>query len=248
MSGHSHWATTHRQKEIDGAKRGNLYSKLSRGIQIAIKAGGGPNPESNFQLKVAIEKARAANLPKENIERAISNAANAANEEATYEGFGPAGVSVIVEVVTDNRNRSAQEMKNLFERVGGNLAGPGAVSFNFDPKGFILVQKEEGKVEDQMLQLIDLGVQDMEETPDGIEVYVAPETLSSTKTALEGAGFVIKSYELTKKPKNFVEITDSGSASKVVAFLDSLEEHDDVQKVYANADISDDVLAQMTSN
>lgn len=238
MSGHSHWATTHRQKEINAAKRGNIFSKLSKGIQIAIKSGGSANPESNFTLKVAIEKARAANLPKENIERAISNAASQSVEEVKYEGFGPSGIAVILEVVTDNRNRTGAEIKNLFERAGGNLAGPGAVSFNFEPKGFIFIKKD-ADPESQMLKLIDQGVEDMEEVQDGIEVYVEPTTLSSTKNSLEAAGFEVLSFELTQKPKNFVEVNNSSDASKVSNFLESLEDNEDVQKVYSNVDLPD---------
>src|SRR3989344_6041026 len=150
MSGHSKWATIHRSKEVKDAKRGNLFAKMGRAISIAVKAGGGPDPSANFKLRVAIEKARAADMPKENIERAIAKASEGgALEEVTYEGFGPGGIGVIVEAATDNKNRTAQEIKNAFERGGGNLAGPGSVSFNFEQKGFLLVKKTD-KPDEQM--------------------------------------------------------------------------------------------------
>lgn len=182
MSGHSHYATIKRQKESKDAARGNIFSKLTRAIQIAVKTGGGPDPDSNSKLRVVMEKAGAANMPKENIERAILKASSEAEnvEEATYEGFGPSGVSIIVVTATDNRNRTGQELKNLFERAGGSLAGPGAVSFNFENKGFMLVQKT-ANPESQILTLIDLGVEEVEETEDGIEVYVSPDKLSQMR-------------------------------------------------------------------
>ncbi len=247
MSGHSHWATTHRQKELDGAKRGNLYSKLSKAIQVAVKTGGGTTPESNFKLKVAIEKARAANLPKENVDRAIASATNAAAsmDEATYEGFGPEGIAVIVDVVTDNKNRTVQEIKNIFERAGGNLAGPGAVSFNFDQKGLIVVKKQ-ADAQDEMLKLIDLGVEDMEEEEGVINIYTAFDALSSTRNKLEENGFEIESFELIMKPKVYVKIEDSAKASKVLSFLDTLEEQEDVQKVHANLDVAENLEAGVT--
>lgn len=246
MSGHSHYATIHRQKEIKDAARGQLYSKLARGISLAIKAGG-PSVDSNFKLKVAIEKARAAGLPKDNIDRAIARAEGAESiEEVTYEGYGPEGLAIVVEAATDNRNRTSQEIKNIFERVGGRLGGPGSVSFNFEQKGFILVEKQ-GNTEEQILGLIDCGVEDFEETDDGIEVYVSPETLSSVRKTLEDKGLTVKSSELELKPRQLVTLEDPSKASKVLSFLDSLESHEDVQRVFANVDIPEEVLKQVNS-
>jgi YebC/PmpR family DNA-binding regulatory protein len=237
MSGHSHWATTHRQKELDAAKRGNLFSKLARAIIIAVKDGGGSDPDSNFKLRDAIDKARAASMPKENIERAINHAAGGeAIEEVTYEGFGPSGIGVIVQVATDNKNRTAQEIKNLFERGGGSLAGPGSVAFNFESKGFLLLEKM-ADPQVQMLSLIDLGVDDINEVTDGIEVYVSPDKLGETRKKLEANGFKVKSAELTMEAKSYVTISDPQEIEKAANFLEMMEEHDDVQKVYSNLDI-----------
>jgi len=185
-------------------------------------------------------------MPKENIDRAIAKATTeAANlSEISYEGFGPGGISVIIDVATDNKNRSAQEIKNLFERAGGTLAGPGAVSFNFESKGFILVNKS-GDPEAQMLQMIDLGVEDVSDSPDGIEVYTAPGNLGEERKKFQEAGFTLKETELVMKPKNMQTIEDAGVAAKALTFLDSVEEQDDVVKVFTNLDIPDEVMQQL---
>ena len=232
MSGHSHYATIKRQKAVTDAARGNVFSKHAKAIMIAAK--GGADPESNFKLRVAIDKARADNMPKDNIERAIAKATSEEGvlTEAVYEGFGPSGVAVLVEAATDNKNRTAQEIKNLFERGGGSLAGPGAVSFNFESKGFLLVKKTSDS-DSQMLSIIDMGVEDITESEDGLEVYVAPDKLGEVKKKVEEAGFEVKEVELQMKPKNLIEVPQTES-DKIVKFLEILESHDDVQKVYAN--------------
>lgn len=244
MSGHSHYATIKRQKGANDAAKGNLFSKLARSIMIAAK--NGADPDMNFKLRFEIDKAREASMPRENIDRAIAKATiEAANlEEIVYEGFGPSGISVMVEVASDNKNRTAQEMKNIFDKNGGNLAGPGAVSFNFESKGFLLVKKNENP-EAQMLSLIDAGVEDVAETDDGIEVYTAPEKLSEIHKALTAAGFEITQAELQMKPKNLQEITDVNTVSKALKFLDALEEFDDVQKVFTNLDIPENIMQQL---
>jgi YebC/PmpR family DNA-binding regulatory protein len=248
MSGHSHWATTHRQKELNAAKRGNTFSKVTRAIAIAIKSGGSNNPETNFKLRMAIEQARAANMPKENIERAISKGATGeALEEVNYEGFGPGGIAVIIEVTTDNRNRTGQEIKNLFERAGGRLGGPGSVSFNFDGRGFMLVSKDTADSESQMLKLIDLGAEDIEETDDGLEVYITQDKLSETKKKFEDAGFKVISVDLVMRPKTYQTVADPKAAEKAIAFLETLNDLDDVQKVYANLDIPDEIMDKIKS-
>jgi len=237
MSGHSKWAKIHRQKEVEDAAKGRLFSKLVRAISLAVKKGG-PNPQANASLRVAIEQAKSANMPKENIERAISKADKEGEklEEITYEGFGPAGIAVVVEVATDNRNRTGQEIKNLFERAGGRLAGPGAVSFNFVPKGYILIKKN-ADVQSQMLKLIDLGIDDVEEAEDGIEVYTSPDKFFEIQEKISENKFEIISRELIKKPKNFIRITDPEKEKKALDFLDALSEHEDVQNVFSNVDI-----------
>lgn len=244
MSGHSHFATIKRQKAANDAAKGNLFSKLARNIMIAAK--GGADPEMNFKLRVEIDKARAASMPKDNIDRAIAKATTeAANlTEVVYEGFGPGGIGVIVEAATDNKNRMAQEIKNLFDRAGGNLAGPGAVAFNFEGKGFLLLKKLED-VESQMLSIIDSGVEDVNETPDGIEVYVSPDKLREVRKQLESSGSEIVETELIMKPKNLVAVNDAGMADKCLKFLDSIEEHDDVSKVFSNINIPDEVAKQI---
>jgi len=244
MSGHSHYATIKRQKETKDSVRGNLFSKLAKAITIATKAGGGPDPASNFKLRMVMDAARAANMPKENIERAISKASGPETlEEVTYEGYGPSGVAVVVEAATDNRNRTGQEIKNIFERGGGSLAGPGAVSFNFESKGLLLIEKGPDP-QSQMLSLIDLGVEDVEETVDAIEAYVIPDKLAELRQKLTEAGFNVTSLELYLKPKTLQPVSGPAEAKKVLTFLDNLEAQEDVQKVNANVDIPDDIVAQ----
>jgi YebC/PmpR family DNA-binding regulatory protein len=248
MSGHSHYATIKRQKGLKDAARGKIFSKMARAIAIAVKAGGNSDPEANYKLRMVVDAARAVNMPKENIERAITRAGSEAEnlEEVTYEGFAGGGVGVIVEAATDNRNRTAQEIKNIFERGGGNLAGPGSVSFNFEPKGLIVIKKKANK-DEQILTLIDAGVEDFEETDDAIEVYVSADKLNEVKKLLEAKGFEIISFELVRKPKNMQDVSDLATAQKVLKLLDSLEEDDDVQKVYANVDIPDEILQKIGS-
>ena len=235
MSGHSHFATIKRQKGLKDAAKGNIFGKLSKNISIAIKSGGGTNPDMNFKLRIAIDKAKEFNMPKDNIDRILKSAESKMEniEEITYEGFGPYGVGVLVEVVTDNKNRSAQEFKNIFEKAGGNIAGPGAVSYNFDYKGYLLIKKSDD-VDSQTLSLIDLGVEDIEDTEDGLEVFVHPDQLSLEKKKIEEAGFNVIRAELRMVPKNYIEISDPNQIEKITNFLETLEEHDDVQKVYSN--------------
>jgi YebC/PmpR family DNA-binding regulatory protein len=244
MSGHSHFSTIKRQKAVNDAAKGNLFSKLARAIMIAAK--GGADPDMNFKLRVEIDKARAASMPKENIDRAIAKATTEAVNltEISYEGFGPGGIAVIINVATDNKNRSAQEIKNLFERAGGTLAGPGAVSFNFESKGFMLVNKS-ADAETQMLTMIDLGVEDVTDSEDGIEVYVAPEKLGEERKKFEAAGFTMKETELIMKPKNMQTVDDPAVAAKALTFLDSVEDLEDVTGVFTNIDIPDEVMQKL---
>lgn len=233
MSGHSHYATTHRQKELKDAARGQVFSKLARAITIAAKTGGNTNPDFNFKLRIAVDKARAASMPKDNIDRAISKAeSGGAMDEVTYEGFGPEGILVLVEVATDNRNRTNAEIKSLFEKNGGKVGTPGSVSFNFDSKGLLAVKKE-GSSDEAILKLIDLGAEDVEEIEGELLVYVPANTLAEMQKKLSEAGFNVVSAELIKKPKNYQKVNDK---EKVEKFLDNFEMHDDVQKVFTNAD------------
>ncbi len=235
MSGHSHFATIKRQKGLKDAMKGNVFGKLSKNISIAIKSGGGADPDVNFKLRVAIDKAKEFNMPKDNIDRILKNAEGKMEnlEEITYEGFGPYGIGVLIEVVTDNKNRSAQEFKNILEKAGGNLASPGAVSYNFEHKGYMIVKKSEDP-DTQELTLIDLGVDDIKETEEAFEVFVHEESLKDVKQRVENAGFIIITTELKMIPKNYIEIDNPEYIKKITNFLELLEDHDDVQKVYYN--------------
>lgn len=235
MSGHSHFATIKRQKAANDAVKGNLFSKMARSIMIAAKAGA--DPDMNFRLRFEIDKARAASMPKENIERAIAKATSESSnlEEITYEGFGPGGFSVIVETATDNKNRTAQEMKNNFEKNGGNMAGKGSVAFNFEKKGFMLIKKSEN-FEDQMLKIIDLGVEDVQDSEAGIEVFVQPEAFGDIRKKIIEAGFELQEIELQMKPLNFVKLTGN-DIDKAVKFIENIEAMDDVSKVFTNIDV-----------
>ncbi|MGA3292151.1 MAG: YebC/PmpR family DNA-binding transcriptional regulator [Candidatus Microgenomates bacterium] len=246
MSGHSHYATIKRQKAVNDAAKGNMFSKMARAIMIAAK--GGPDPDMNFKLRFEIDKAREASMPKENIERAIAKATTeAANlEEITYEGFGPGGISVMVEVMSDNKNRTAQEIKNVFEREGGNLAGPNAVAFNFESKGFMIVKKNPDP-DTQQLALIDAGAEDIQDAGAEFEVYVAPDQLMQIQKKLVEQGFEVSGAELQMRPLNLQTITDSATAAKAMKFLDELESHDDVQNVFTNLDIPDSVINQISA-
>jgi YebC/PmpR family DNA-binding regulatory protein len=242
MSGHSHFATIKRQKEAKDSAKGKVFSRHAKSIAIAIKAGGNANPDMNARLRFAIDQAKADNMPKTNIDRILARAEDAGSiDEITYEGYGPSGIMVLVETATDNRNRTAQEMKSIFDKNGGNMGGPGSVSFNFEPRGLIVVTKGEN-AEEQMLQLIDIGAEDIVETDDAFEVYVTQDTIGTMRKALEDAQFPIVSFELMQRPKTYQVVDDPASAKKVLTFLDSLENYDDVQKVHSNVDIPEDIL------
>jgi YebC/PmpR family DNA-binding regulatory protein len=239
MSGHSKWSTIKHKKAATDAARGKLFSKMSRAISVAVKTGGGGDLDSNHKLRMAVDKAKSVNMPKDRIDNAIKRASTSGEnlEEMLYEGFGPYGIAVMVEVATDNRNRAAQGIKSIFERGGGSLGGPGSVSFNFTSKGLLVVKKK-GDVEEQMLKLIDMGVEDVEEIESGLEIYILPAMLRETRKKLESSGFEVLTTELIQKPNNFQKINDSAKATKALAFLRNLEEHEDVQKVFANLDVA----------
>ncbi len=236
MSGHSKWSTIKRQKAANDAAKGNLFSKLSRAISIAVKTGGGDNPHTNYKLRIAVDAARQANMPKENIERAIARgqSQDANLEEITYEGFGPGGVSLMVEAASDNKNRTGQEIKNIFEKSGGRFAGPGSVSFNFVSKGMILVSKKDNEsLQDLILSLIDTGVEEIEEAESLAVVFVPPKELFDYKELLEKKGFNVQKAQLVQKPLNFV-VPEKADAQKIASLIKKLEDHSDVQRVYSN--------------
>lgn len=235
MSGHSHFATIKRQKGLKDAAKGNIFGRLSKMISIAIKSGGGPNPDMNFKLRVAIDKARENNMPKENIDRILKSASEKMDniEEITYEGFGPFGIAVVVETATDNKNRTAQEIKSLFEKGGGTMGGPNSVLHNFEHKGYLQIEKKLD-ADSQVLSIIDLGVDDVEESEDGIEVYTSPESLRNIREKIEELGYKVTKTELTMIPKTYVTITDDNQIEKISKFIENFEGHDDVQKIYHN--------------
>lgn len=246
MSGHSKWSTIKRQKAVNDNARGKVFSKHSRAITIAVKTGGGADPGTNYKLRVAIDAARADNMPKDTIERAVNKAGGdgVKLEEVLYEGFVAGGVNVIIEATTDNRNRTAQEIKFALERAGGSLGGPGSVAFNFETKGFILLSQA-AATDDKMLEIIDMGVDEVEKGEDGVEIFVDPAELYEKKQELQDRGFTVMRAEIVKRPKLFADIQTKALASRVVAALETLEDIDDVLKVFDNANIPEELLSKL---
>ena len=236
MSGHSKWATTHRQKAVVDAKRGAIFTKL--GNQIAIAARGGTDPALNSSLAMAIEKAKAANMPSANIQRAIDRVADknaAALEEITYEGYGPGGVGIIIETATDNRNRTLPEVKTALVKNGGRIADAGSVAFQFTRKGVITV---EGTGEELLLQVLDAGAEDAVEEDGELIVYTELKDLASVRNKLVEQGLKVKDAELRYIANTSVEIADSETAQKLMKVVDALDDLDDVVNVHTNADIT----------
>ncbi len=248
MSGHSKWSQIKRQKASVDIKRGQIFSKLARAIAISAREGGSGDPDVNYKLRVAIETAKSFNLPKENIQRAIEAGLGKGGgvrlEEVTYEGFAQLGVQVLVEAVTDNKNRTISEIKKVFEKNGGRMGSAGAVSWNFEKKGQIVVKLASISADEILTKAADAGADDIEVGESIVWVYCQPEKLAQVKKDLEAAGLAVESAELVMKPKNIVKITDAGLAKKVLNLVDSLDNLDDVQKVYANFDIPDELLVK----
>jgi len=244
VSGHSKWATIKHKKGKTDARRGKLFSKLSRAITVAAREGG-PDPTMNIALANAVEKAKAESMPKDNIERAIQRGSGGAEgeqfESIVYEGYGPAGVAIIVEVLTDNRNRSAAEVRNIFSKHGGSLAQPGAVAWVFERRGSIVVDGAKFSEDDVMAAAIDAGAEDVQQDGDQFEVLTQSADLAAVRDAIAAAGIVFEQAELTMVPKSTVEL-DEGDARKTMKIMDALEDSDDVQEVYANFDIPEEIL------
>ena len=246
MSGHSKWSSIKHKKGAADAKRGKLFSKLSRAIIVAAKEGG-PDPAGNLSLQNAIEKARSYSMPKDNIERAIARGSGADADAASfetvvYEGYGPSGVAVIVEALTDNRNRTASDVRHAFDKNDGNLGGSGAVAWLFERRGVVLVSADGADEDELTLAAADAGADDVSLDGTTYQVVCPPEELAALRNGLEAAGFTVESAELTMVPKTTVEVVDEGDAKKVLRLIDQLEENDDVQDVYANFDIPERVL------
>jgi len=249
MAGHSKWHNIRHKKAKMDAKRGQLFTKLLKEITVAAKQGGG-DPEFNPRLRIAIEKAKKANMPIENIERAIKRGTGELEgvnyEEVVYEGYGPEGVAVIVECLTDNRNRTTSEVRHIFTKHGGNLGSSGCVSFLFEEKGVITVPKNSISEEELFEKAIEAGAEDIvSDDEQYYEVRTEPKDLYSAKEALEQAGVQIEKAELIRIPTTTVEIKDPETAQKLLKLLDTLEDSDDVQKVYSNFEMSDEILKQL---
>ncbi len=251
MSGHSKWSTIKHKKGAADAKRGKLFSKLSRAIMVAAKEGGA-DPGSNLALQNAIEKARSYSMPKDNIERAIAKGAGegldgSSFETVVYEGYGPEGVAVLVEALTDNRNRTASDVRHLFSKFGGNLGATGAVAWQFERRGVLLVTADGIDEDELVLTAADAGADDVERDGTSFVVSSAPDELSAVRASLEAAGFALESVGLSMVPKTTVAIGDESTAKQVVRLVEGLEDSDDVQDVYANFDIPEEVLEAVAS-
>lgn len=241
MSGHSKWATIKRQKGAADIKRGKAFTKLANTITIAVREGGNvTDPNDNPRLRIAVEAARASNMPKDNIERAIQRARGRQGEtveEVVYEGFGPGGFSVIVEAVTDNKQRTISDIKNVFDKNGGNLGSSGTVSYQFSQIGCITVDKSGKSLDDIFLIAADSGAEDVEDAGAEVLIYTAPHDLTRVRDAVADGGLSILSAGLTRKPMILVTLTDRNIIEKALSFMEKLEDLDDVQEVYANFDI-----------
>ena len=244
MSGHSKWHNIQAKKGKADAQRGAVFTKIGREIAIAVREGGA-NPESNGKLRDIIAKAKANNMPNDNIQRSIKKASgelsNVVYEEITYEGYAPGGVAVIVDCISDNRNRTASDVRHCFAKYGGNLGTTGSVGFMFDERGVLVVEREPGSDEDEMMMTaLDAGAEDVKVDEDVFEIYTAPNDFSTVRENLEKQGITFLSAEVAKIPQNTVEVTDPDTIQKIQKMLDLLEENDDVQNVFHNADLPDE--------
>ena len=251
MAGHSHWAGIKHKKALVDAKRGKLWSKLAKAIIIAAKLGG-PDPENNIRLRAAIDEAKAVSLPKDNIQRAIKRGSGEGGteqlDELIYEGYGPGGVAVLAEAVTDNRNRTAPEIKKIFEVCGGKLGTTGCVAWNFEKKGLFVIPKSIPKLgeltEEIVMELVlEAGVEDVTETDDGFEITCLPDHYETVSDALQKSGIEPEESQLSLIPKDRMAIRDAETATKVLKLVEMLDDHDDVQHVSSNFDIPDEVAA-----
>ena len=244
MSGHSKWHNIQAKKGKADAQRGAVFTKIGREIAIAVREGGA-NPESNGKLRDIIAKAKANNMPNDNIQRSIKKASgelsNVVYEEITYEGYAPGGVAVIVDTISDNRNRTASDVRHCFAKYGGNLGTTGSVGFMFDERGVLVVEREPGSDEDEMMMTaLDAGAEDVKVEEEVYEILTAPNDFSTVRENLEKQGFTFLSAEVQKIPQNTVEVTDPDTILKIQKMLDLLEENDDVQNVFHNADLPDE--------
>jgi YebC/PmpR family DNA-binding regulatory protein len=248
MSGHSKWSTIKRKKGAADAKRGKVFTRLMREITVAAKMGGG-DPEGNPRLRTAVDAAKAQNMPKDNIERAIKKGTGelegVSYEEVTYEGYGPGGVAFYIECLTDNKNRAASEVRHILSKRGGSMAKAGAVSYLFESKGQILLDKD-GLDEDKVMEVaLEAGADDVKDATDVWEVQTDPADFNSVLEAIREQGIQPVEAQLTKLPSTTVDVTDEGDARKILALAEALDEADDVQAVYSNFDIPEEMLAKL---
>jgi YebC/PmpR family DNA-binding regulatory protein len=246
MSGHSKWSTIKRAKGVTDARRGQLFTKLSRDISLAVTQGGGPDPSMNFRLRLAVEKAKGSNMPMDTIERAISRAAGGSGtsevlEEIYYEGYGPGGAAILLQALTSNRNRTAAEVRATFTRAGASLGEAGCVAWNFEAKGVITLDGDPEWAEEIALMAMDAKAEDVKVEEGCVEVYTLPENVDVVRQELEKHKLPLTSVELTMAPKSTVALSEK-EAEQTLRLLDSLEELSDIQKVYSNADFPNDVL------
>jgi YebC/PmpR family DNA-binding regulatory protein len=247
MSGHSKWSTIKRQKGVNDSKRSAMFTKVAREIAVAARAGGG-DPDANYRLRLAIDKARSINMPADNIKRSIEKATGGGEaeqyEEIVYEGYGPGGVAVLVEAATDNRNRTAAEVRSIFTKTGGQLAGSGAVAWQFEARGLITVPRDGSDPDEVALAAIDAGAVDVDTESDPIEIYTEPGDLEGVRTALDAAGVNVDGAESAMLAKQTVSL-EADQVRKAMRMVDLLEDLDDVQRVTTNVDIPEEVLAEL---
>ncbi len=248
MSGHSKWANIKRKKGANDAEKAKIFTKIAKEIQVAVRTGG-PDPDGNFRLKLCIQKAKANNMPADNITRCIQKAAGLgesnAIEEFFYEGYGAGGVAILCDMMTDNRNRTASEIRYIFSRNNGNLGETGCVSYMFERVGEIVVELA-GKDEDGLLEVaLEAGAEDVETADDTATIYTNANDLESVRAAVIDAGYNVASAAIIMKPANTITIDDVETAQKLIKLIDALEDNDDVREVYANYDISDEIMEQL---
>ncbi len=248
MSGHSKWATIKHKKGALDAKRGALFTKVIKELTVAAKHGGG-NPDTNPRLRTVLAKAKEANMPADNIDRAIKKGTGelpgVVYEESSYEGYGPGGVAILIEVLSDNKNRTTSEVRNILERKGGNMSGSGSVAWQFTKKGYLVVKREGVDEEKLMTIALDAGASDFNAEKEVYEITTEPNDFEKVKKAVQDAGIATESAEVTFIPSTTVKITEPSVAKAVLALIEFLEEHDDVQNVYSNFDISEELMNQV---